>query len=196
MSFSHPRKLVCISTLLSLAYGCSEEPKMNGSLRNYPLKRTVRDERDAPRLNAADKSAFRLVFQIGSALRGYDIIDVNAEDRECEYTFRQFNGSRRRVEKRCRFLLAKETIAELEQFLDKIDFYALPAEYHADVRDGTQIIVCVTIGKTPKKVYCDNHFPYEITKLYKFVVDRILKENSSAIDVADVIDETDKKGKR
>lgn len=177
--------IVSVSILAASAY----LPLWRGA-SSFPLNTTTPNS--STLANDAIVPGESLVFRygIGSGLTGFDTLEVcgNGDTRFqfCERCFEQ--------PREARFQLPSESVADLCQRLRDMEFADMPDAYHANVHDGTQIILTLQVNSQMKRVYLNNHFPASVKSLIAYIDQQLLVtvqselNQSQPIDRADIID--------
>ena len=126
-----------------------------------------------------DDAHFVLVVAVGSGRDGYDALRVYG-DGAAQFVFYKFeqktdNGKAARVKTwwRASLQIPKEDVAALRQTVAaNVRLFGRKA-YHADTLDGTQAWVKMTAGDRRVGVYCNNHFPRDLSAIHDFIKGRL-----------------------
>jgi len=121
---------------------------------------------------------FVLIVAVGSGRDGYDSLRVYG-DGSAQFVFYKWDkptdrGKDVRVKTwwRASLQFSQEEVAALRQTVAANTKLFLRKSYHADVLDGTQAWVKMTVGDRRVGVYCNNHFPREICAIHDFIRSR------------------------
>lgn len=70
--------------------------------------------------------------------------------------------------------LDESKLTNFLNYLSSVGFFKLDNEYIANIHDGIQIGYTLKTNEKFWSVYCDNKFPQSVTKIEKYILDKLL----------------------
>jgi hypothetical protein len=126
---------------------------------------------------------YRLEFGRGSALDGLETIRIDPAGRVALHRMKSERRADAVVQswETATLQLSPEVRAGVLKAVEANDLMGLGKAYHADVRDGTQWVLCIRQGDREKAVFFDNSFPRQITAFAEQLDDFLARAGSDTV---------------